>query len=231
MSTMTRPLGLLLASLTAVCVCLLPRVTDAAVACDPWPQGSTCAGWRLAYDGYGSARGIPDAAGWQFHLQPQAVDGPEETSAALAITEQQFWDLQVSAHMRTLDQLRRPQGNPWEVAWLVWHYTDDEHFYYITLKPNGWELGKADPAFSGAQRFLQTGSQPTFQVGRWHEVQVRQVGAHIQVFSGGELLTEFRDTENPYTHGSVGLYTEDSAVEFRQIEISAVQADGSTQQR
>ena len=30
---------------------------------------------------------------------------------------------------------------------MLWRFLDDNHFYYLVLKPNGWEIGKADPAY------------------------------------------------------------------------------------
>jgi hypothetical protein len=44
--------------------------------------------------------------------------------------------------MWTERRLRGDRANPWDAAWLVWRYTDDQHFYYLVLKPDGFELGK-----------------------------------------------------------------------------------------
>jgi hypothetical protein len=155
------------------------------------------------------------------------VESADQTSAALALSAEEFGDLELSARMRTDEQLRRPEGNPWEVAWLLWHYTDNQHFYYVALKPNGWELGKAHPDHPGAQQFLATGSAPAFPVGGWYEVDVRQVGDRIQVSVDGEPLVDFRDADGPYLEGSVGLYTEDAAVEFSHIRLEALDAPES----
>jgi len=48
------------------------------------------------------------------------------------------------------------------VAWVVFRYIDDDHFYHLALKPSGWELGKTDPSYPGGQRFLTTGTLPQF---------------------------------------------------------------------
>ncbi|GAB3201499.1 hypothetical protein GCM10027261_36160 [Geodermatophilus arenarius] len=192
------------------------------VVCDPWHQSDRCGGWRLAFDGYGTASGVQRADGWRYRLAPRAVDHESDTAAALALSEQEFEDVEVSVRLRTREQLRRSGGNPWEVAWLVWHHTDNEHFYYLTLKPNGWEIGKADPAFAGSQQFLATGTAPTFPVGPWYEVTVRQVGAEMEVTVDGVLLARVVDPGEPYRGGSVGLYTEDAAVEFEDIQLTAV---------
>lgn len=60
--------------------------------------------------------------------------------------------------------------NPWEVGWLLWCFSPDPthpydpsptsnsnfRFYALTLKPNGWEVSKQDPAYPGGQRFLKS---------------------------------------------------------------------------
>lgn len=189
--------------------------------CAPWHEGTRCGDWRLVYAGYGTADAGPGPASWRVRLRPQPAVDPAVTHAALAVSEQQVGDLDMSATMTTLEQLRHPGANPWEVAWLLWHYTDDEHYYYIALKTNGWELGKEDPAYPGAQRYLLTGSSPTFPIGRRFDTRVRQLGDEISVVVDGRPLLHVRDTEHPYTHGSVGLYTEDAAVEFDSLRIDA----------
>jgi hypothetical protein len=98
------------------------------------------------------------------------------------------------------------------VGWLVWHYVDDEHFYYFIPKPNGWELGKRDPAYRGGQRFLATGAAPQFPVGQWHDVTVTQSGATITVRVNGRELVTYTDRESAYTRGHVGIYSEDAAI-------------------
>jgi hypothetical protein len=120
-----------------------------------------------------------------------------------------------------------PGINPWEghgnarravrAPWLVWAYTDPEHFYYITLKPNGWELGKRDPAYPGGQRFLATG-RTKYPVGPWYTVRLEQNGADLTVQVGGRRLVAFTDVERPYTGGKVGAYTEDATVEFEGLK-------------
>ena len=71
-------------------------------------------------------------------------------------------DLDFTIRLRTLAQRRRGQPNPWEVGWLLWRYTDNDHFYSFIVKPNGFELGKQDPAYPGRQRFLAYAYAPAF---------------------------------------------------------------------
>ena len=101
----------------------------------------------------------------------------------------------------------------------MWHYTDDHHVYSIVLKPNGWELGKEDPAYPGAQRFLATGTVPSFPIGVQRVVRVRQIQSTISVWVDGRRLTTVTDRERPYTEGRVGLYTEDASVIFDNVVV------------
>lgn len=157
-------------------------------------------------------------SGPYLSLSPAAAPTTPGTHGALVTTTQQFGDLDVSIRLRTIRQLRR-KPNAWEVGWLLWHYTDDKHFYYLTLKPNGWELGKEDPSYRGAQRFLRTGMGPSFPVGVGHTARVRQVGRVITVWGDGKLLTTVTDTARPYSSGRVGLYTEDAEVRFYSVDV------------
>ena len=95
--------------------------------------------------------------------------------------------------VRTERQLRDPGPRPWEVGWVLWHYTSPERFYALTLKPTGWELSKQDPRYPGGQRFLASGRTPTFPVGGWHRVGIVQTGARIDVAADGRFLTRYTD--------------------------------------
>ncbi|MDH6551957.1 hypothetical protein [Streptomyces sp. SAI-041] len=149
-----------------------------------------------------------------------AAEDPGTTHAGLVVSTASYTDVRYETRMRTLRQLRSPKQNPWEVPWLVWAYTDPEHFYYVTLKPNGWELGKRDPAYPGGQRFLATGRTP-YPVGRWYDVTVTQRGAVLSVAVGGKPLVRFADAELPYLRGRVGAYSEDATVEFEGLEAAS----------
>ena len=185
--------------------------------CRDWQPGQRCGGWRLVYDGYGSARASHDVPGWSFELTPGTAKQPGQTHAALAVSERRTGDRLVSATMLTSRQLRQPRPNQWEVAWLLWNYVDDSHFYAVVLKPNGWEISKEDPAYPGGQRFLATGATPVFPIGVKHPVQVRQTGNVIEVHVNGSVF-HARDDENPYRGGAVGLYTEDASVRFTDVQ-------------
>ena len=177
-----------------------------------WVDGTQVGAWRSVYDGYGTTR-VEAGGSPVFSQHPESATSPEVTHGALAVSVAEYGDVDFTVRQRTVSQLRRPEPNPWEVPWALWAHADDQHFYYVVLKPNGWELGKADPTYPGAQRFLATGAAPSFPVGPWHTVQVRQTGTTIEVWGDGHFLTRFTDRERPYLSGHLGLYSEDAHVE------------------
>jgi hypothetical protein len=151
-------------------------------------------------------------------LEPMASTRPSETHAALVVSRQTFSNVTFRADYRTLAQLRTGSSpNPWETAWAVFGYTDNTQFYYVAFKTNGWELGKADSAYPGAQRFLATGDIPASPIGADHRFDIKQDGATITVHLDGALLTTFTDSERPYLSGKVGFYTEDARVAFDNV--------------
>ena len=148
-------------------------------------------------------------------LEPRTPSAADETHAALALVSVEFsGNVAFTGRVRTAKQLRtQTTPNGWESVWVVWHYRDAEHFYYLALKPNGWELGKRDPAYAGGQRFLASGEAPRLPVGVWATFGVLQTGDRITVSLDGSLLTSMRDSVAPlYDHGQAGVYTEDARV-------------------
>ncbi|MEV1021536.1 calcium-binding protein [Streptomyces sp. NPDC050264] len=182
----------------------------------PWQDGSTHGRWLSVFNGHGTNIGDDDA----LSLSPRPAEDPGTTHAGLVVSTASYADVRYEARMRTEKQLREPTPNPWEVPWLVWAYTDPEHFYYITLKPNGWELGKRDPAYPGGQRFLATGHE-AYPVGDWSDVRVEQRGATMTVTVADQPLVTFTDPERPYNAGRVGAYSEDAAVTFEELRASS----------
>ncbi len=172
--------------------------------------------WRVAYDGYGHIC-VRTQGGLivRLTLQPARPGSATSTHAALVVSATRWRDFTTEIRVRTNYQLRRPHPNPWEVGWVLWHYADDQHFYYIILKPNGWELGKEDPSYPGHQRFLATGTNPTFPPARWYSVRVHQRGDAMQVDVDGRRLVRFVDTQRPYLAGLIGLYVEDASATFQ----------------
>ena len=121
-------------------------------------HGSTGTGyepWWSLHDGFGVTSVVKTAPrGRAMRLSTAAALTPSTTYSALVRTTRTWGDLDFTIRLRTLAQRRRGQPNPWEVGWLLWRYTDNDHFYSFIVKPNGFELGKQDPAYPGRQRFL-----------------------------------------------------------------------------
>ncbi|MER7849083.1 calcium-binding protein [Kitasatospora sp. NPDC096077] len=222
MKRVPRLLTLTLLTATAVAGLALAVVADwgggGGEAARPWRDGSVHGPWRSVFDGHGENLGLPNG----LSLSPMPARTPEVTHAGLIVSTRQYRDMDLRARMRTVAQLRTPTPNPWEVPWLVWAYSDPEHFYYLVLKPNGWELGKRDPAYPGGQRFLATGPEP-FPVGQWSAVKVTQRGALMEVGVDGRALVSYQDPERPYLAGSIGAYTEDAHVLFEDIAVVPAQ--------
>jgi hypothetical protein len=181
-----------------------------------WADDSKHGQWRDRFGGYGKV-GITVDASRVLSEVPKTSRQPSETHAGLVTSLKSFGDFDLTLKMKTIRQLRTPSPNPWEMAWVLWHYTDPTHFYYLILKTNGWELGKEDPAYPGNQRFLITQSSPSFRPGPWYSVHIRQVGRRITIWVGRTKLGTFTDYQRPYRRGSLGLYCEDSQVEFDDV--------------
>jgi len=179
-----------------------------------WRERSSYGSWYTRYAGYGSVTlvGAPPST---LELLPAPATAADTTHAGLVTTTQSFGNVLLAATITTVKQLRTPNPNPWEVGWLLWHYRDDRHFYYLIVKPNGWELGKRVSG-STDQHFLLACPTPVFPVGT-HTVQVLQVGPTIQIVADGLLLGTFVDRDDPYLNGSIGLYAEDAQVRFGAI--------------
>jgi hypothetical protein len=204
-----------------------------------WVDDSTHGVWRARYSGFGQT--AIDKDGTQvLREKPQASTKLDETHASLVLSTTTInVDFDLTLRMKTVAQLRTPTPNAWEVAWVAWHYRDEGHFYYFAPKPNGWELGKVDnskvdpsgpdcvwPAYMnckypGAQRYLATGSSPTFPIGAWYRVRVTQVGATMTITVDDKMVTSFTDKETPYSSGAIGLYNEDAHVEFDDVLVRA----------
>lgn len=151
-------------------------------------------------------------------ISPKAADNAEVTHAALLITRQHYTGVVAfGGRVQTVRQLRTGSPpNPWECAWLVWHYQDEQHFYYVAIKPTGWEIGKRDPAYPGGQRFLASGPE-RFPIGAWHDFLISQQDNVITVRLNGVEIASFADDERPYRRGNLGLYAEDAEAQLDDV--------------
>jgi hypothetical protein len=185
-------------------------------------DGSRVGPWTVRFAGYGSVEvSHVTGGGKAMRLSTLPSVRRDETHAAMVIGPEFAgpYDLQVALVTERQLRLNDPP-NPWEVAWLVWQYTDDAHFYYFIAKPNGWELGKRDPAYPGGQRFLASGTSPQFPIGSWYNVHLRvEQPGHNSVWVDNARIADFDDSERPYDHGRIGFYLEDAVAAFGNVQL------------
>jgi hypothetical protein len=179
-----------------------------------WIDGDAYGRWTDQWNGYGTIGVVTGTAGDALALSPQAL-APYDHSA-LVTTSAPLGNFSAAVTLTTIAQLN-PVPNPWEVGWVLWAYANNTHFYAFTAQPNGWELTKEDPAYPGNQRFLVTASTPTFPVGGTYVVGVTQQGATLTVTVNGTRIVQFTDNERPYMSGALGLYCEESTVDYGKI--------------
>lgn len=182
-------------------------------------DGKSFGSWTSVYAGYGCNSITKLTNGAALSIRPKTSTVSSETHAGLVTGPAFSGDISYQVDVQTAQPLRSPP-NAWEVAWVIWNYTDDTHFYYFVAKPNGWELGKEDPAYPGAQRFLATGSSPTFPIGKFYKVKITQVANTISVYVDGVLIKSFTDNERPYTSGKIGVYSEDALIYAQSVSVS-----------
>lgn len=190
-------------------------------------DGTTFGSWTSAFGGYGCTQTQTDGTRYWLALAPAVSTAPALTHAALTLGPAFAAPTTFSVNMITTAQLRKNSPpNPWEVGWVIWDYADNQHFYYFQPKPNGWELGKEDPAYPGSQRFLATGTSPTFPIGGWYVVRIVQTQNILTVYVNGRLVTTYTDASSPYTTGKIGFYVEDADVRFADVAVDAPAAAG-----
>jgi hypothetical protein len=209
-----------LAAATAV---VLACAVSGAVAADSGTAGNGPARpWRSVFTGYGTTSITGSTTQLAVTLQPTRTESRKVTHSALVVSASPYRDFVATLRVRTLQQLRHSVAgppNPWEVGWVVWHYTSNQHFYALTLEPTGWELSQQDPAYPGGERFLASGRTPVFRVGVTHTVGIVQIGNRMTVSADGRMLTRFADTQQPYMAGAFGFYSEDAQVRFDHIRL------------
>jgi 1,2-diacylglycerol 3-beta-glucosyltransferase len=194
----------------------------AAIVTDSFTGRNGPGPWLTVFNGYGTISMAGSGPHVVVDMQPAATGSRKVTHSALVVSRSPYRDLVATLHVRTLRQLRHGAAgapNPWEVGWVVWHYTSNQRFYALTLEPTGWVLSKQDPAYRGGERFLASGRTPVFRLGVPHTVGIVQAGNEITVSADGRLLMHFTDTQRPYLTGAFGFYCEDAQTSFSQIRL------------
>lgn len=183
------------------------------------PDGGKLGRWSVVSTGFGCVKADGDGRERWLAASARPSASRSETHAVLVTGPKISSPFTLSARLSTAAQTRVEAPRDWEAAWLVWDYADRKHFYYFIAKPDGWELGKRDPAFRGGQRFLADGKTPVFPLGTWATLTVSQTGNRLRVYADGRLVTAFTDVQRPYEGGRVGLYGEDCSARFDDVSV------------
>jgi cellulose synthase/poly-beta-1,6-N-acetylglucosamine synthase-like glycosyltransferase len=188
-----------------------------------WTSAKAPSPWFSVFNGFGTTAVTGSGSQQVITLSPARARTGHSTHAALVLSTSWYPDFVATADVSTVRQLRSGAAghpNPWEVGWVVWHYTSNRRFYALTLEPTGWFLSKQDPAYPGGERFLASATFPRFGVGVTHRVGIVQIGDQITISADGHRLTRFTDKHQPYRSGGFGFYCEDSLARFAHIRIS-----------
>ena len=180
-------------------------------------DGANFGPWHVVFDGVDQGPGVFLSKG-RLRLIPQISQHPSDTNSTLVVSRQQFSTdpLQIDATWTAQKTTRIGKANPWETGWLVWDYVDPDHFTYLILKPNGWEVGRRDPTQPGTQRFIADADTPVTPIGMTRKVTVTRNGDKTTITVNGVLLTSFTLPAEE-RHGSVGMYTEDAVVDWTRF--------------
>ena len=187
-----------------------------------YAQGTTFGQWNVVQSGYGHVKIVDNGGGNNaLELKPKAQSGQTATSSTEVIGPQHGDEFTFSGTISTPEQLRQgATPNAWETGWLVWNYTDNDHFYYFVPRANGWELGKRDPAYAGGQRFLATGSEG-WPLADSKQFTISKQGGTIEVKINGKVIATVTDDDQPYNgNGRIGIYSEDARVLADDIDLS-----------
>jgi hypothetical protein len=183
--------------------------------------------WKCVYNGYGKTESINGT----FHMYPQTVTSPSNTSACYASSIQVFKNFILDIDIRTNKQLR--QGSPpynWEVAWIFFRTSDATHSYDFLLKNQGWQFSKKDnyPTETDPEHeiFPAGGPIPSVKIGQWQHVNIKAVDFRFTISVDGLTVMDMTDPDVHYpekmAQGTIGMYCEDSDVSFDNIKVTAI---------
>jgi len=186
--------------------------------------------WQNQYNGYGIT-GIaedPTTGNHYFYEEPKISTSPNETHASLVTTTKKYTNFDMTLDMDTVKQLRQNSlPNPWETAWIFWHYSDDFHTYAFYLKSTGFQIEKKDNnnQNDSAEIYLVDGDTAKLEMGQMAKIRISMVGTHIRIWVNGANVADFYDkvpNSPQMSYGAVGLYDEDSSVRFDNVYIAPV---------
>jgi hypothetical protein len=205
--------------------------------------------WNCHYTSSGivQIRKSPDLKrlGRVIYLKTPHPTAADDTKSILVLTNKEFKNFEMICDMRTISQtatsFRAP--NRWEVAWLMFRFTDDWHHYWVMTYSDGhMEMGRKDYAFPQEQQiFLIENHQvpQEFIFGKWYNYKIRCLESRITIWVDGVKKIDVKDDGSfgndsarggdiPYApsptmyHGHCGFYIEDCEVEFDNLNIKSI---------
>jgi|GEM_PF-963734 hypothetical protein len=185
--------------------------------------------WKVQYTGFGTVGVEQNANSIHLFEEPMTSTNEAETHASMVTTTKSYSDFDMTIDMKTVEQLRKNSPpNTWETAWIFWHYTDEFHYYALTLKTNGFQLEKKDNDLQddSAEIYLLTLTDPKVKIGEWQKIRIRHQGdatPHIEIWVDENKVADYIDNKIPNSNamssGSMGLYNEDARVNFDNVMI------------
>jgi len=129
----------------------------------------------------------------KIHAEAPPLRYPDDTRSAFAWAPHPAdFPCRAAVWVRVTDQ-HRPNPKTWEVAWVV--LGDEQRFVAFVPKPTGWHVEIFDGEATPAQRYLASGSSPTYAVGE-------PIMVHMTARDYGvEIRAETRPTDDG-TRGS-----------------------------
>ncbi len=124
-------------------------------------------------------------------------------------------DFTYSGTINSLTQLSTTPKN-WETEWVVWNYTDNNHFYYLAPRENGWVLAKRNGNPNNPE-ILATGTD-AFPANSPKNFKIEREGNAFEVTVNEKKLASVTDN-SPINQGRIGLYTYNSAINIDNIEL------------
>src|SRR3954462_2328368 len=107
---------------------------------------------------------------------PSSIDTTKSTNIILT---KDYANFDMHVDIRTIAQTATPFRNPnrWEVAWIVFRFTDDYHWYWVMTYSDGhMEMGRKDYSTPiEAQIFLVQNNQVVqkFVFGKWYDYNIK----------------------------------------------------------
>ena len=171
-------------------------------------DGKKFADWELVY---GNVSVASNGGNKTLNLSSK----PGQDSASLMLGKTLDKDFTYSGTINSLTQLSATPKN-WETEWIVWNYTDSNHFYYLAPRENGWVLAKRNGNPNNPE-ILATGTD-AFPANSPKNFKIERKGNTFEVTVNGKKLASVTDN-SPINQGRIGLYTYNSAINIDNIEL------------